>query len=471
MKKTLIAVVVLLALGLAFAAGSWVTWRSVNGSRQAADAKVVLHYTCPMHPAYHSDRIGDCPTCGMRLVPVHAGGSGGSSLAPADASRLIRVSAERQQVIGVKLGVAEQSSGRQTLRTVGRIAVDETRTYRITAAVDGWVQQVKANSAGMIVAKDEVLATYYGPEFLGAQQGYVFALASLDRFQRGKETPDQLRISELSIKQAADGLRNLGMSERQLAEISGNRQIQEHIWITSPAPGVVLARGVSPGQRFEKGTELYRIANLARVWVFADLFESQAEYVAPGVVARVTTRQRQREYQARVSNVQALFDAATGTLKVRLETDNPGYTLKPGMFVDVDFPVSYPPALTVPADAVLDSGLRKIVFVDRGNGYFEPRRVETGWRVGERMQVVKGLMAGERVVVSGNFLLDSESRMKAALAATAATDTDPVCGMDVDRVAASKAGRTAVHDGRTSYFCSDDCLHRFKADPAKFSAR
>jgi YHS domain-containing protein len=166
------------------------------------------------------------------------------------------------------------------------------------------------------------------------------------------------------------------------------------------------------------------------------------------------------------------FDAQSRTLKTRFELDNPGHVLQPDMFVDVEFEAAVPPAVTVPAEAVLDSGRRKTVFVDRGNGYFEPRRVETGWRAGDRVQILKGLMAGERVVLSGNFLLDSESRMmSAAQGALGAAAKDPVCGMEVDEKRAAAAGRKSEHKGTTFYFCADDCKKQFDAEPARFASK
>jgi multidrug efflux pump subunit AcrA (membrane-fusion protein)/YHS domain-containing protein len=169
-----------------------------------------------------------------------------------------------------------------------------------------------------------------------------------------------------------------------------------------------------------------------------------------------------------VVNVPPLFDDASRTLKVRLELDNPGYALKPGMFVDVEFPVTLPPAVTIPSEAVVDSGVRRTVFVDRGDGYFEPRRVETGWRMGDRVQIVSGLQPGEQIAISGTFLLDSESRMRNAAAGIITPETDPVCGMDVDREQAIQASRTATHKGATYYFCSDQCRKDFEKDPAKY---
>ena len=175
------------------------------------------------------------------------------------------------------------------------------------------------------------------------------------------------------------------------------------------------------------------MADLSRVWILADLFENESQYIKPGARVQVTLPHQRKTFQATVSKILPQFDAASRTLKVRLETDNPGFVLRPDMFVDVELPISLPPAISVPADAVLDSGLRKTVFVDRGNGFFEPEKVETGWRIGDRVEIVKGLQPGERIVVSGNFLIDSESRLELAAAGMYGTlSKDPVCGMEAD---------------------------------------
>ena len=175
---------------------------------------------------------------------------------------------------------------------------------------------------------------------------------------------------------------------------------------------------------------------------------------------------------ATVSPSESIFDESTQTLTVRLEAANPQRSLKPGMFVDVEFPVDLPEALVVPADAIVDSGLRKTVFVDSGNGYFEPRLVETGWRFDGVVEVTKGLMPGERIVISGTFLVDSESRMKAATReAAAAPVLDPVCGMHVDPREAGNAGRTTAHGEHVFFFCSDHCKRQFVADPSRHAKR
>jgi Cu(I)/Ag(I) efflux system membrane fusion protein len=177
--------------------------------------------------------------------------------------------------------------------------------------------------------------------------------------------------------------------------------------------GFVLKRNVSPGLRFDRGFEFYRIADLNRVWILADVYRDQLPFIRRGASARITTVEASRSLPATVSPSEPIFDEATLTLKVRLEASNLNLALKPGMFVDVEFPVNLP-TLVVPADAIVDSGLRKTVFVECGEGNFVPRVVETGWRIGGDVQVTKGLTAGERIVISGTFLVDSESRMKAA---------------------------------------------------------
>ena len=175
---------------------------------------------------------------------------------------------------------------------------------------------------------------------------------------------------------------------------------------------------------------------------------------------------------ATVSEVLPEFDPATLTLKVRLEMDNPKFALRPGMFVDVEFPINMPPTVNVPVDAIMDSGLKKTVFVDRGNGYFEPRRVKTGWRLGDRVEIIEGLEPGERIVVSGNFLIDSESRMKLAAAGMFGEVTkDPVCGLNVDESKAKAAGFPSTFKDQTYYFCSEGCKQHFEKSPGRFAKK
>jgi Cu(I)/Ag(I) efflux system membrane fusion protein len=325
----------------------------------------------------------------------------------------VRVDSLKRQLMGVRLETVEKSTQSHTVRLLGRVTTDETRVYRINAAVDGWIRKTGANTTGSLVRKDEILASFYSPEFLSAQQAYIYSLSSMDRFKvSGRDGPPQLKLTELNIRQYQDTLQNLGMSEIQIAEIAQTRQYTEQIQIRSPATGFVTVRNVSPGLRIDKGSELYRIVDLGRVWVVADVFENDLLSLKPGQTVRVVLRNRNKIFQARVSAVLPQFDAVSRTMKVRLEADNPDYLLRPDMFVDLEFPVTSPRKIvTVPAEAVLDSGLKRRVFVERAAGVFEPRAVETGARFGSRIEIVRGLSGGERIVVSGTFLIDSESRM------------------------------------------------------------
>ncbi len=385
-------------------------------------------------------------------------------------SGTVKISPDKQQAIGVRIGTVEKKPVAHMLRILGRVAVDETRIYRLNAATDGWVQQAFLNSTGTLVKKDEVLAIIYAPEFVGAEQAYFYALNALDRFKStGKETSDQIAITQVSVQRAADSLRNLGMGETQINELARTKEITRNIELRSPATGFVLVRNVSPGQRFERGTEFYRMADLSHVWILADVFENEAEYLKPGVKVKFILPHQKKTFQAKMSDVLPQFDQATRTLKVRLEAENPAYVLRPDMFVDVELPISLPPAITVPADAVLDSGLKKTVFVDRGNGFFEPREVETGWRLGNRVEIVKGLKPGEQIVISGNFLIDSESRLELAAAGMYETmSKDPVCGVDVSVNKAEKTGRKSTYQGKTYYFSSDECKQQFDKNPEHY---
>jgi membrane fusion protein, copper/silver efflux system len=473
MKKAWTVGLLVVLVGVAFLAGIWVSWQASSRGEQAAAVHAALYYACPMHPQYHSDRPGDCPSCGMRLEPVYADDASPASgrALPADA---LKVTPEKQQTIGITTGIVERRSFKRALRTVGRVAPDENRVYRLVTTVgDGWVLDVFEGQTGAIVRENQLLLTFYSREFLPAQASYFYALDARDRFQaQGGESANQKSMLEYQVRTAAETLRALGMDEIQLAEISKTRKAATEIALRSPINGYIVARTVYPRQRFDRGAELYRIVDISRVWVLADVFESDAQQILAGAVARVSFPYQQRgPIAARVSDALPQFDPATRTLKLRLEADNPAYLLRPDMLVDVSLEITLPEAVAVPADALVDSGGRKTVFIDRGGGYFEPRRVETGWRIDDRIEITKGLMAGERIVLSGNFLLDSESRMKMAATGISLPDIDPVCGMDVDQGKAKAAGRVALYQGHLYYFCSDDCKKRFDSSPATYTAK
>ncbi len=471
-------------MAAAFLAGEWYS-RTGNSSSAATEVRKILYYHDPMHPAYKSDKPGIAPDCGMQLEPVYADDPA-SNITTEQASQMppgsVQVSASRQQLIGVKVAVVTRIPEKRTVRVLGRVAPDETRVYRINGSTDGWVREIMPVTTGSLVKKDELLAKVYAPESFSAMKAYLYGLRSLDRFQAtGKETKEQLEQTDANIENYRNSLRNQGMSEYQLDEIMRTRQGANLIEIRAPAPGFVLARNITFGQRFDRGSELYRIGDLSHVWILADIFQTEEEFLRPGAVAKVTQALRQKSFPARVSDVLPQFDSATRTLKVRLEADNPGYALRPDMFVDVELPVRTQPALTVPAEAVLDTGLHKTVYIDRGNGFFEPRRVETGWHSGDRVEIRRGLEEGERIVVSGTFLIDSESRLRLAARELSAeqdrvggseagaqpmTAVDPACGMKVD--ISTPATIREEYGGTTYYFCSSFCRDNFLKAPATY---
>ncbi|HYU47184.1 MAG TPA: efflux RND transporter periplasmic adaptor subunit [Terriglobales bacterium] len=474
MKKVTLAIFVFLLVAGAFLAGSWYNQRTVAHHSQPSGRKV-LYYVDPMHPAYKSDKPGIAPDCGMQLEPVYAD-AGTSRSGPDNGSSqpagVVAVSPEKQQIMGVRVSAVEKASGSHTMRLLGRVTPDESKVYKLNAGVEGFIREVAGVTTGSQVKKDQLLATFSAPNASSVIQTYILNVGAEERFKKsadeGLPEGQSLGAANWNIQQRTQQLQSVGMSLLQMEEIKRTRQVPESIKILAPADGFVLARNVSPGLKFEKGAEWYRIADLSQVWIVADVFENEAQYLRPGVRARVTLPNQGKTFGARVSEVLPQFDAATRTLKVRLEADNVGYLLRPDMFVDVELPISYPATITVPVDAVLDSGLKKTVFVERGEGFFEPRQVETGWRFEDRVEIVKGLTAGERIVVGGNFLIGSESRLKEAAAGMYAPVKDPTCGMEVDQGKAEAAGKVSKYGAKTYYFCSDQCKRKFEANPESY---
>jgi Cu(I)/Ag(I) efflux system membrane fusion protein len=481
-RRLLIALLVIL-VPLAFVAGRWL---GRGGASTQPGGRTVLYYVDPMNPAFRSPTPGTAP-CGMPLEPVYSDGGGavaGSAL-PAGA---VSVRPDRQQLIGVQTAAVSHRPGARSLRLLGRVAPDELRLFRLSSVTAGWVREVSGPTTGSLVRKNEKLGTYYSQELTGPQQAFVYALDALDRFRESGANEQQIEINERNVANARQVLLNLGMSEPQIQAVADSRQIAPLVEMRAPGSGVVLARNVALGQRFDPYAELFVIADLSRVWILADAFEGDEEILQPGLVARVAVPATGRTLQATVSRALPQFDPATRTLKVRLEAANPDLALRPGMFVDVEVEVETPPALVVPASAVLDSGSRRTVFVAQGEGTFVPRAVTTGRRYGAEVEILSGLEAGEAVVVAGNFLLDSESRMRsagtqappatapkapdAAGAAGATADAiDPICGMAVDPAEARAAGLVSEHGGRSWFFCNPGCKKRFDVDPAAALAK
>ncbi len=394
----------------------------------------VLYWVDPMHPDYKSDHAGIAPDCGMQLEPVYANSTQSvpqvASVA-VQAPGTVAIDASIQQDLGIQLARAEKSDVPQSLRVLGRVVPEDTRVYRIDSGTEGYIRETFDDSVGMLVKKDQKLATCYGPEYLSIASGFLAATAAVPGAvgRDGSHTmplPGALSKQGVSSVQGyTDRLRNLGMSEQQIREIAQSRQLPETIDIVAPADGFILSRNITPGQHFDRSMEFYRIADLSRVWIEADLFGLEAEHVHAGAMARVTLAAQGQSVMARVTKVLPQIDPATRTLKLRLEADNPKFALRPDMFVDIDLPVAMPAGLTIPVDAVIDSGREQRVYVETGEGQFEPRRVQTGWHFGDRVEIVQGLTEGEQVVAEGTFLVDSESRLKFGVDNNAQHDISP----------------------------------------------
>jgi RND family efflux transporter MFP subunit len=415
MRTILVLVLIAAAWAGGYGYGRWYGPRPAAGGAHQAESKP-RGYHCPMHPGFRSDKPGDCGICGMKLVPDDdaAHPAGASAQAPGDAANMpmgtINIRPEKQQLIGVRYGTVETAAGTHSFRAVGKVAADETRVAKVQTRVEGWIDQVYVDFIGKLVEKGQPLLTLYSPEMLATQREYLLALKSRN-IMKGSNFGDSL------VGAARTRLELWELSERQIEEIARTGEPIRNITIYSPITGYVMERKAFPKQRITPDTELYVIVDLSKVWIMADVFQNEAPMIREGMPARVALSYGGgRALAARVNYIQPQVDPMTRTLKVRLEADNPALALKPDMFVDVDFQVAMPRRLAVPAEAVLDAGLKKTVFVDLGNGYLEPRQVETGEQMGDRVEITKGLKAGERIVTSGNFLIDSESQLKSSAA-------------------------------------------------------
>ncbi len=418
MRRISLAVAVVVAIAASYALDRHHAY-SQKGSNVG---RHVLYYVDPMHPAYKSDKPGVAPDCGMQLEPVYAEGTENASppsapLTPSAAGP-VSIDGATQRLLGIRLAPVERSSATSTIRVVGRVVPEDTRVYRVNSGTDGFIRETYNDSVGTLVKTDQKLATYYAPDFLPVASGFLAATervpgATGSDGNRTMPFPGAVSKQGVSSLQGySDRLRNLGMSDVQIKRIADSRQLPDSVDVVAPADGFILARNISSGQHFERNAEFYRIGDLSRVWVVAEVYEQDASYLRPGGVAQISLREQGRLWPARITDSLPQSESGGGTVKLRLEVDNPTFLLRPEMLVDVELGVRLPPAVTVPLDALVDSGVRARVYVERGEGVFEPREVETGWRSGERVEILRGVQPGERVVVAATFLVDSESRLR-----------------------------------------------------------
>jgi multidrug efflux pump subunit AcrA (membrane-fusion protein) len=378
----------------------------------ASEKRKVLYYQDPMHPQYRSDKPGTAPDCGMELVPVYADETAAAPPAPGT----VQISAARQQLMGVVTEPAQYRTLEKRLRAAGRVALDEERVSNIHIKLTGWVQKVFVDYTFQHVKQGDPLFTLYSPELLASEQEYL--LAHRAHRELGGSSYTEVALGGWNLLDAARRRLELwDLTETQMRELTETGKPHQEITLYSPATGHVLERKVFPNQYVTPETELYKLADHSEVWVYADIYESELPLVEVGQPATLTSAALPgQQLQGRVVFIQPHLINETRTLPVRLEFANPELKLKPEMFVNVELTRSLGRRLTVPVDAVLDSGQSQRVFVDHGNGAFEPRAVKTGERVDDVIVIASGLRAGERVVTRANFLIDSESNLRQAIA-------------------------------------------------------
>lgn len=345
-----------------------------------------------------------------RTSPV----TGASEKATDQPMGTIQITPERQQLIGVRYGMPSLDASAKDIRAVGKVTPDEQLIARVHTRVDGWIDKVLVDFTGKIVDKGQPLLTLYSPNLLATQEEFLLALKSQD-LMKASTLEGALANSNSLLAVTRRRLQLWDLSDDQIDEVARTGKPVTNIIVYSPVAGYVMMRNAFPKQRITPDMELYTIIDLSRVWVMADVFEAEASLVRLNQPVTMASSYGPRQaLRGRVDYIQPQVDPVTRTLKIRIDAENPGLALKPDMFVDVNFRIALPQRLTVPADAVLDGGLKKVVFVDRGNGYLEPREVEIGERLGDRVEILRGLKPDERIVISGTFLIDSESQLKSA---------------------------------------------------------
>ncbi len=385
---------------------------AVPGSEAGAGERRVLYYRNPMglpdiSPVPKKDSMG------MDYIPVYEGEETSDVGA-------VTVSPARLQTLGVRTAPVERHALEEPIRLVGRVAVNERTLIDVAPRFEGWIERLHVNATGDPVRRGQPLFSVYSPELLSASEELKIA----ERL--GRDTAGADPLAAAAAARLAEATRSR-VTNWQMALPPGAQPAGGRFTFTSPANGVVLEMRAVAGMRFMPGEALYRIADLSKVWVLADVYERDLARIAPGQPATVTLDAFPgRSFAARVAYIYPTLEAATRTAPIRLELDNPDGLLRPGLFAHAEVDAGRAkPVLTVPRSALIDSGERQVVLLAEGEGRFRPQPVKVGQRGADRIEITEGVNDGDRVVVSANFLIDSESNLRAALAAFTASADDP----------------------------------------------
>ncbi len=338
----------------------------------------------------------------------------------------VEIPLEKQQLIGVKTTVASMQPLQKIIRTVGKIEYDERKLTTVNTKVEGWIEKLYVNFTGIYVKKGERLADIYSPELWATQQEFI----NLIRWAKKTGKRDTEKVADSSdntqnlaamlskdaesiIDAARQRLKLWDISDEQIKKIEESEKPVRTLAVYSPVSGYVLQKYATQGMKVMAGEKLLEVSDLSNVWIVADIYEYELPFIKVGDSARIQLSYFSgKELSSRIEFVAPTLDAQTRTAKVRFSIPNPGGQLKPQMFTDVELKVNLGQKFAVPDDAVIDTGLRKIVYVDKGDGYFEPRVVTTGLRAEKFIEILSGLKAGEKIASAANFLIDSEAKLK-----------------------------------------------------------
>ena len=382
---------------------------SKSGSSTAE--RKILYWYDPMHPAYKSDKPGTAPDCGMALVPKY---EEDQSMAKMPAGT-VTLSPTKQSLAGVRTAIVERKSLVRDIRTTAQIVADETRIAHVHVKVAGFIDKVYVDFIGQLIKKGQPLFTLYSPDLVSTQEEYLIA-------KRGNATLASAPFQEVAdgsqslLQSARQRLKLWDISDAQIKDLDATGKVNKDLTFYSPITGFVTDRKAFPQTSVTTDTELYTVSDLSTVWANADIYEYEVPFVHLGQrVSFSLSYYPGKTYSGTISFIYPTVDPQTRTVKVRVQIPNPGFALKPQMFADAQLHVDYGTKILVPQEAVLNSGTKQHVFVVHDGGVFEPRKVTIGPIIDGSAVVLTGLKAGETIVVSGNFLIDSESGLKSSM--------------------------------------------------------
>lgn len=337
----------------------------------------------------------------------------------------VMLSTATQQMIGVRYTEVRSADLKRTLRTVGIVQMDEEKISRVHVKIAGWIDKVYLDYVGKQVEKDQPLFTLYSPDLVSTEQDYLIVRKGQEYLSKAPNA-DAVSGANSLLRATRDRLQLWNVNDAQIHKLEDTGKVERTTTLYSPIKGFVINRAAFAQSYVTPETELYEIADLSTVWVSVDIYEYEAPYVHIGQSASMQLSYFPgKTYQGRVKYVYPTVDPKTRTIKVRLEFPNPHYDLKPDMYADIQLGIDYGKQVVVPSEAVLNSGTRQVVFIAKPDGYFEPREIKVGDQFDGQYAVLAGLKPGEKIVASGNFLIDSESRLGDAMQSMAGMDMSP----------------------------------------------